>query len=119
MLFLVAAFAADLRPLAGDLQGVQVTGVDAAARCDAAGITLNKNAIPFDPQKPGIASGIRVGTPCVTTQGMGEDEMRTVAALIARAVVDGDPDPEHEVSRDVRAQVTELVTAFPAYPRPA
>ncbi|WP_299441209.1 serine hydroxymethyltransferase [uncultured Phycicoccus sp.] len=102
-----------------DLQGVHVTGVDAEARCDAAGITLNKNAIPFDPQKPGIASGIRVGTPCVTTQGMGEDQMRTVAGLIARAVVDGDADPEHEVSREVRAQVTELVGAFPAYPRPA
>ena len=72
-----------------------MTGVDAEARCDAAGITLNKNAIPFDPQKPNVASGIRVGTPCVTTQGMGEDEMRVVADLIARAVVDGDADPEH------------------------
>src|SRR6476661_1620837 len=54
-----------------DLQGVGVTGADAEARSDAAGIVLNKNAIPFDPQKPNIASGIRVGTPCVTTQGMG------------------------------------------------
>ena len=79
-----------------------VTGVDAEARCDAAGITLNKNAIPFDPQKPNIASGIRVGTPCVTTQGMGEAEMRVIADLIARAVVDGDADPEHAVSREVR-----------------
>lgn len=100
-----------------DLQPVLVTGVDAEARCDAAGITLNKNAIPFDPQKPNIASGIRVGTPCVTTQGMGEDEMRTIAGLIARAVVDGDADPEHQVSREVRAEVTDLVTRFPAYPR--
>ncbi|WP_404381411.1 serine hydroxymethyltransferase [Knoellia locipacati] len=100
-----------------DLQPVLVTGVDAEARCDAAGITLNKNAIPFDPQKPNIASGIRVGTPCVTTQGMGEDEMRTIAGLIARAVVDGDADPEHPVSKEVRAEVTDLVTRFPAYPR--
>ncbi len=100
-----------------DLQPVQVTGVDAEARCDAAGITLNKNAIPFDPQKPNIASGIRVGTPCVTTQGMGEDEMRAIAGLIARAVVDGDADPEHKVSQQVRAEVTDLVTRFPAYPR--
>ncbi|MEO7268102.1 MAG: serine hydroxymethyltransferase [Knoellia sp.] len=100
-----------------DLQPVLVTGVDAEARCDAAGITLNKNAIPFDPQKPNIASGIRVGTPCVTTQGMGEDEMRTIAGLIARAVVDGDADPEHKVSQEVRAEVTDLVTRFPAYPR--
>ena len=101
-----------------DLQPVMVTGVDAEARCDAAGITLNKNAIPFDPQKPNVASGIRVGTPCVTTQGMGEDEMRIIAELIARAVVDGDADPEHAVSREVRGQVTDLVGRFPAYPRP-
>ncbi|MGL5853499.1 MAG: serine hydroxymethyltransferase, partial [Phycicoccus sp.] len=62
--------------------------------------------------------GIRVGTPCVTTQGMGEAEMGTVADLIARAVVHGDADPAHAVSREVRAQVTELVDAHPAYPRP-
>ena len=100
-----------------DLQPVLVTGVDAEARCDAAGITLNKNAIPFDPQKPNIASGIRVGTPCVTTQGMGEDEMRTIADLIHRAVTEGDADPDHAVSKAVRAEVTDLVTRFPAYPR--
>lgn len=100
-----------------DLQGVGVTGVDAEARCDAAGITLNKNAIPNDPQKPSVASGIRVGTPCVTTQGMGTDEMVKIAELIHTAVTTGDADPEHAVSRDVRAQVSELVTTFPAYPR--
>ena len=100
-----------------DLQGVGVTGVDAEARCDAAGITLNKNAIPTDPQKPSVASGIRVGTPCVTTQGMGTDEMVKIAELIHTAVTTGDADPEHAVSREVRAQVSELVTTFPAYPR--
>ncbi len=100
-----------------DLQPVDVTGADAEARCDAAGITLNKNAIPFDPQKPSVASGIRVGTPCVTTQGMGEDEMRTIGELIARAVVEGDADPDHAVSKAVRAEVTDLVTRFPAYAR--
>lgn len=100
-----------------DLQGVGVTGKDAEARCDAAGITLNKNAIPNDPEKPSIASGIRVGTPCVTTQGMGPDEMVTIADLIHTAVTKGDADPEHEVSHTVRGTVTELVTQFPAYPR--
>ena len=98
----------DIRPITGgtdthlslhDLRGVGVTGADAEARCDAAGITLNKNAIPNDPQKPSIASGIRVGTPCVTTQGMGTDEMVTIAELIHTAVTTGDADPEHEVSR--------------------
>ncbi|WP_068397149.1 serine hydroxymethyltransferase [Kribbia dieselivorans] len=100
-----------------DLQGVGVTGADAEARCDAAGITLNKNAIPNDPQKPNIASGIRVGTPCVTTQGMGTEQMTVIADLIHKAVTTGDADPEHAVSREVRGTVTDLVTQFPAYPR--
>ena len=100
-----------------DLQGVGVTGKDAEERSDAAGIVLNKNAIPFDPQKPNIASGIRVGTPCVTTQGMGTEEMKVIGRLIAKAVTEGDADPDHAVSKEVRAQVTELVTRFPAYPR--
>ncbi|NUO34721.1 MAG: serine hydroxymethyltransferase [Terrabacter sp.] len=100
-----------------DLQGVGVTGKEAEERADAAGIVLNKNAIPFDPQKPNIASGIRVGTPSVTTQGMGLEEMKTIASLIHTAVTKGDADPEHAVSKQVRAEVTDLVTRFPAYPR--
>ena len=100
-----------------DLQGVGVTGADAEARSDAAGIVLNKNAIPFDPQKPNIASGIRVGTPSVTTQGMGTEEMARIAELIATAVTKGDADPDHPVSKEVRAGVQDLVTRFPAYPR--
>ena len=100
-----------------DLQGVEVTGKDAEARADAAGIVLNKNAIPNDPQKPGIASGVRVGTPCVTTQGMGVPEMEKIAELIHTAITQGDADPQHAVSQQVRAGVDELVTAFPAYPR--
>jgi glycine hydroxymethyltransferase len=100
-----------------DLQGVGVTGKEAEERADAAGIVLNKNAIPFDPQKPNIASGIRVGTPSVTTQGMGLEEMKQIASLIHRAVTEGDADPDHAVSKDVRAEVTDLVTRFPAYPR--
>jgi glycine hydroxymethyltransferase len=100
-----------------DLAGTGVTGKDAEARCDAAGIVLNKNAIPNDPQPPSIASGIRVGSPSVTTQGMGESEMTRIAGLIARAVTETDGDPEHAVAREVRAEVSELVSAFPAYPR--
>lgn len=100
-----------------DLQAVGVTGADAEARADAAGIVLNKNAIPFDPAKPNIASGIRVGTPSVTTQGMGPEQMTTIADLIATAVIKGDADPDNAVSKEVRAQVHELVGQFPAYPR--
>jgi glycine hydroxymethyltransferase len=95
-----------------DLQPLGVSGADAEARCDAAGIVLNKNAIPYDPQPPSIASGIRVGTPSVTTQGMGEGEMKEVASLIARAVRD------ETATAEVRARVDALVAAHPAYARP-
>ncbi|MEU9509563.1 serine hydroxymethyltransferase [Micromonospora sp. NPDC048170] len=101
-----------------DLRELGVTGADAEARCDAATITLNKNAIPYDPQKPMVASGIRVGTPSVTTQGMREPEMRQVASLIARAVR---TDPAAPGGTDTLAgiarEVAELAAAFPAYPR--
>ncbi len=93
-----------------DLQGIGVSGTDAETRCDAAGIVLNKNAIPNDPQPPSIASGIRVGTPSVTTQGMAEEQMATIGSLIGRAV-------RGEDSEEIRGEVEQLVTAFPAYPR--
>ena len=96
-----------------DLQEVGVTGTDAEARCDAAGIVLNKNAIPNDPRPASVASGIRVGTPSVTTQGMGPEQMTAIAELIGRAV----RDETGAAAEGIRAQVTELVTAFPAYPR--
>jgi glycine hydroxymethyltransferase len=96
-----------------DLQGIGVSGKDAEARCDAAGIVLNKNAIPNDPQPPSIASGIRVGSPSVTTQGMKEPEMSEVAALIGRAVSTEDPGEHAKIA----AEVTDLVERFPAYPR--
>jgi glycine hydroxymethyltransferase len=107
-----------MRPVSGgtdthlaliDLRGVGVTGADAEARCDDARITLNKNAIPYDPQPPAVASGIRVGTPSVTTQGMGEAEMAEIGQLIARAV----KDPSR--AREVADQVGALVRRFPAY----
>ncbi|MCU0302189.1 MAG: serine hydroxymethyltransferase [Candidatus Nanopelagicales bacterium] len=96
-----------------DLQGLGVTGTDAEARCDAAGIVLNKNAIPNDPRPASVASGIRVGTPAVTTQGMGIAQMATIAELIGTAVRDEDG----TAGPEVRAAVTALVTEFPAYPR--
>jgi glycine hydroxymethyltransferase len=96
-----------------DLRDVGVTGADAERRCDEAGIVLNKNAIPFDPQPPSIASGIRVGTPSVTTQGMGTTQMARIAELISLAVREDSP----TVRADVVAGVADLVTAFPAYPQ--
>ena len=116
---LTAALADEgMRPVSGgtdthlaliDLRGIDVTGADAEARCDAARITLNKNAIPYDPQPPAVASGIRVGTPSVTTQGMGEPEMVEVGHLIARAV------KEPSSADAVAAEVDALVRRFPAY----
>ncbi|MFF0721199.1 serine hydroxymethyltransferase [Micromonospora sp. NPDC003816] len=116
-----------MRPVSGgtdthlalvDLRETGVTGAQAEARCDAATITLNKNAIPYDPQKPMVASGIRVGTPSVTTQGMGEPQMRQVAELIARAVRTDPAAPggADELAR-VASDVAELVAEFPAYAR--
>ena len=96
-----------------DLQPIGVTGTEAEQRCDAARITLNKNAIPYDPQPPSIGSGIRVGTPAVTTQGMVESDMREIADLISRAVVDADG----SAASDIATQVGTLVSRHPAYPR--
>jgi glycine hydroxymethyltransferase len=111
-----------MRPVSGgtdthlsllDLRALDVTGTEAEARCDAAHITLNKNAIPYDPQPPAVASGIRVGTPSVTTQGMGPDAMERIAELISRAV------REPAASAEVAGQVSELVAQYPAYaPQP-
>ncbi len=113
-----------LRPVAGgtdthlallDLRDTGVTGADAERRCDAAGIVLNKNAIPFDPQPASVASGIRVGSPAVTTQGMVGSDMKTIASLIGTAIRDHDGSRTAEVAAGVR----ELVGAHPAYPDPA
>jgi len=118
---LTEALAAEgMRPVTGgtdthlallDLQGIGVSGKDAEARCDRAGIVLNKNAIPYDPQPASIASGVRVGTPSVTTQGMSETDMKEIGSLIGRAVRDEDG----SAAAEVREGVTALVTAHPAY----
>jgi glycine hydroxymethyltransferase len=96
-----------------DLRPIGVTGAEAETRCGAARITLNKNVIPFDPQPPMTASGIRVGTPSVTTQGMREGDMKEVASMIARAERDADGSAAAEVG----AAVSALVAKHPAYPR--
>ena len=97
-----------------DLQGIGVSGKDAEARCARAGIVLNKNAIPYDPAPASIDSGVRVGTPAVTTQGMTEGDMKEIGSLIGRAVRDADGSDAAEVRQGVQA----LVAAYPAYPRP-
>lgn len=94
-----------------DVTGAGVTGKVADERCGASGITLNKNSIPFDPNPPAVTSGIRVGTPSVTTQGMGVNEMKVIGNLITRAIKSDDAN-EHG---KIKAEVQELVSKFPIY----
>jgi glycine hydroxymethyltransferase len=95
-----------------DLRPVGLTGKEAEKRLDDVGITCNKNAIPYDPEKPFVASGIRVGTPAITTCGMKEEETREVAVLIARALKE-DTD---EAREDIRTRVRSLTDRFRPYP---
>jgi len=97
-----------------DVTEAGLTGAEAESRCDAAGIVLNKNAIPYDPKPPSVASGIRVGSPSVTTQGMGPAEMEQIAVLIGRAI----RDTTGTEAGAIAAEVGELVAAHPAYPEP-
>ena len=93
-----------------DLTSKGVTGKELEKMLDEVHITVNKNAIPFDTQKPFVTSGIRLGTPAVTTRGMGEGEAKKIASLIAKVI------EEREASFDyVKAEVSALCAAFPLY----
>jgi glycine hydroxymethyltransferase len=94
-----------------DIRSTGVNGKVADERCGLAGISLNKNSIPYDPEAPSVTSGIRVGSPATTTQGMGVNEMKTIANLIARAVKN-----EDESKFDgIKAEVHALTAQFPIY----
>lgn len=92
----------------------KVRGKDAEERCEAVDMAVNKNAIPYDPEPPTIASGLRVGTAEVTTQGMVEPEMREIAELLAPAV----RDHRGSAAAQLRDGVGTLVDRYPAYPGP-
>lgn len=94
-----------------DIRSTGVNGKIADERCGASGIVLNKNSIPFDPEAPSVTSGIRVGTPATTTQGMGVPEMKTIASLISRAIKSDDAKVHSEIKSDVHA----LTAQFPIY----
>jgi glycine hydroxymethyltransferase len=90
-----------------------ITGKVAEAALGQAGITVNKNAIPFDKNPPMVGSGIRIGTPAVTTRGMAEREMEIIGDLIARVL----KSPEDAAALSmVRSEVETLCRAFPLYP---
>ena len=94
-----------------DIRSTGVNGKVADERCGAAGIVLNKNSIPYDPEAPSVTSGIRVGTPATTTQGMGVEEMKTIASLIARAIKTDDAATHAAIKSEVHA----LTSRFPIY----
>ncbi|NBP43281.1 MAG: serine hydroxymethyltransferase [Actinobacteria bacterium] len=96
-----------------DIRSTGVNGKVADERCGRAGISLNKNAIPYDPESPAVTSGIRVGTPAVTTQGMGSEQMPLIASLIARAIKDGEDEAK---TAQIRKEVNALTAKFPVYP---
>jgi glycine hydroxymethyltransferase len=100
----------DLRPF-----DAECTGKVAQLVLDEAGITLNKNTVPDDPRSPFVTSGVRVGTPSVTTQGMTEAEMPVIASLIAEALRHRD---DAAAVASVRAKVADLCSRFPVYPNP-
>jgi len=103
----------DTHLLLVDLTGKGVTGKDAQEALDRAWITVNKNGVPFDTKGPMVTSGVRIGTPAVTTRGMGEAEMGQIAALIDRVLINLG---NGSVEAAVRSEVQELTNRFPLYP---
>ena len=93
-----------------DVLSSGLTGRDAAAALDAAGIIVNKNAIPFDEKSPFVTSGIRIGTPTVTSRGMSEDDMRRIAGFICAVLHEPGNDT---LQADVRGEVAALMRAHP------
>ncbi len=96
-----------------DLRNKKMTGKVAEAALDKAGITANKNTIPFDPEKPFVTSGLRIGTPAITTRGMKETDMKQVAAFIDDALTHHEDDTH---LAHIAAQVKEFLQKFPLYP---
>lgn len=95
-----------------DLRSRELTGKEVERRLGIAGITVNKNTVPDDPQSPFVTSGIRIGTPAVTTRGMGTVEMTTIADMIDRAITG----PDDDARERIRDEVEELAGGFPLYP---
>ena len=93
-----------------DLRPMNITGKELQTRCDANHITLNKNAIPNDPQKPAVTSGVRIGTAAVTTRGLGEEEMKRIAHCIALTAKDFEG-----TQAEVHATVADICEKFPLY----
>jgi glycine hydroxymethyltransferase len=95
-----------------DLRNINITGKKAEKLLDSVGITVNKNTIPFDPESPFVTSGIRIGTPAMTTRGMGEEQMKIIGEVIASVL----KNPEDEaIHSQARSEVAQLCSQFPLY----
>ena len=99
--------------MVADMTNKNVSGKEAQLALDAAGITVNKNTVPFDPRKPFDPSGIRLGTPALTSRGMKEAEMKLIAAWIDRAITSSN---KADALEAIRREVKELTDQFPLYP---
>jgi len=111
--FRIVSGGTDTHLFLADLSEKRITGKDASAALGRAGITVNKNLIPFDKKSPGVTSGIRIGTAAVTTRGMKEIHMRKIAQLISDTI---DASDNAEKIETIRKEVIELTGKFPLYP---
>jgi glycine hydroxymethyltransferase len=109
----IVAGGTDCHLMSVDLRAKGITGKDAEIALDKAGITVNKNTIPFDPQPPMVTSGIRIGTPAVTTRGMKDRDMSVIAGYLDEAITHKGSDA---ALKGIAGKVKELCAGFPIYP---
>ena len=111
--FRIVSGGTDNHLLVADLRGKNITGKLFQDALDSVGITVNKNMIPFDPEKPSVTSGVRIGLTAVTQRGLKEPEIREIAAIMNK-VADA-PEDEKNLA-ECRAQAEALISRFPLYP---
>ncbi len=102
----------DTHVILADLTNKNISGKSAEKALEKAGITVNKNMVPFDQRSPFITSGIRIGTPAITTRNMGIEEMKDIAKLIDRVIID--PENDENIQK-VKSEVEELCESYPIY----
>tara|TARA_A100001234_G_C12523190_1_gene341171 strand:- start:249 stop:839 length:591 start_codon:yes stop_codon:yes gene_type:complete len=102
----------DTHVILADLTSKNISGKAAEKALEKAGITVNKNMVPFDQRSPFITSGIRIGTPAITTRNMGIEEMKNIAKLIDRVIID--PENDENIQK-VKSEVEELCESYPIY----
>jgi len=105
---------AELDPQVAAAIAAELDGQQAEDRLHRIGITVNRNAVPFDPRPPMVSSGLRIGTPALATRGFGDEDFAEVAEIIAAALK---PDFDDEVAEGLRQRVTDLAVKHPLYPQ--